>query len=230
MRALLVAVVVGVSAGGAPSSAPVTVVLRTGERVQGQFEGASKDEVRVRVASQTLKLKTSDVARVLFVDKPAALAGPDANAELLDALRALGSVTELGVSYNDYRPRLADAKVKADRLRAGGRVRDDVWQRASRAMTFYVAAQDLWGAAIQETVAAGFESLPALKACKAWQAAAKERDDIRKLTMKLERAVPDSDLQKLRTVELAKAAPTYLFACARAETAEAAKLLAPISP
>jgi hypothetical protein len=94
-----------------------TVELKTGERVDGAFRQASAAGVVIEVAGQTMTIPLEKVQAIYFgAAKPtSALKVPTASAEALDALRGLRSVTDSGVSFRDYAPRVLDAKVKVDR-------------------------------------------------------------------------------------------------------------------
>ena len=63
-------------------------------------------------------------------------------ADALDSLRALKSVTEVGVNYPDYKSRVLDAKIKVDKYLATPE-KDDAAQRAKikSAMQLYVLAE-----------------------------------------------------------------------------------------
>src|SRR5580704_13046217 len=93
-----------------------TVELKTGERLDGAFRQAGAGGVVIEIAGQSMTIPLAKVQAIYFGAPPkASAAGSSPYLEALDALRGLRSITEAGVSYRDYAPRVLDAKIKIDR-------------------------------------------------------------------------------------------------------------------
>jgi hypothetical protein len=134
-----------------------TVELKTGERLDGTFRQASAAGVVMVIAGQAMTIPLGKVQAIYFgAQKPtSASTSPPPFAEALDALRALRSVTESGVTFRDYAPRVLDAKVKVDRCQnssAAGTVPVRV------AMREYELASRAWSARL----AIGFSGTDAM--------------------------------------------------------------------
>jgi len=99
-----------------PASLQADVLeLKDGQKLEGQFAGGSKDEVRFQVGSQTLRLPIAEVSRITM-----GITGqndfPKAAREVLRHLKALASVAEGGTTYQNYSPRVEDLKIKIDQF------------------------------------------------------------------------------------------------------------------
>jgi hypothetical protein len=69
--------------------------------------------------------------------------------EALSALKALASVTSVGVTYQEYMRRLGDAKIKIDEV--SEQIRDPETRTAvATAMSFYEGTGNVWNAKIQK--------------------------------------------------------------------------------
>jgi hypothetical protein len=134
----------------------VTVNLKTGAPVTGQFVQADPLSIQIEVAGNLLKIKIDDVVSVVFapelVPKQAveAVAPPkdeDAN-RALRALRKLAGATEIGISFQEYGSRLIDVKNEVDdassRIPAG-----DLKNELSLAMEAYADAGQAWNQMIR---------------------------------------------------------------------------------
>src|SRR5215471_5478686 len=78
--------------------------------------------------------------------------------DALDALRALKSVTEMGVSYRDFLPRVADAKIKVDRyLESPANDEAALRGKIKVAMRLYVLSTVAWSNKIQVNEDYGFQ-------------------------------------------------------------------------
>lgn len=93
--------------------------------------------------------------------------------DALDALRGLKSITEVGVSYRDYMPRVLDAKIKVDKYLAGAAKDDPTAKRVTTIMQMYIIAAKGWGADItkdygaQQKAAESVAGNPEIMACPA---------------------------------------------------------------
>src|SRR5262249_891418 len=91
-----------------------TVELKTGEHLEGAFRQPTTSSITIAVAGQPLATPLEKVRAIYFGAGAVAAGGPAPRQEALDALKALQSVTQSGISYRDYAPRVLDAKVKVD--------------------------------------------------------------------------------------------------------------------
>jgi hypothetical protein len=81
------------------------IQLKNGQKIEGNFVGASAKEIRIEVASQILKLKLEDVSYIVFdkstpdqmLEKKSSSFESDAKVALR-SLKAITSVVEGGVS------------------------------------------------------------------------------------------------------------------------------------
>jgi len=87
--------------------------LKSGQKVEGQFVGGSREEIRFQVGSQALKFPIAEVTKITIGS-----AGQEdfykAAKEALRQLKALASITEGGTTYQNYSTRVEDAKIKID--------------------------------------------------------------------------------------------------------------------
>lgn len=89
--------------------------LKSGQKLEGQYAGGSKEEVRFQVGSQTLKFRLAEVSRITI-----GTSGQEdflkAAKEALRQLKGLASAVEGGIAYRDYAPRVTDARIKVDQF------------------------------------------------------------------------------------------------------------------
>ncbi len=120
--------------------------LKNGERLEGTFKQAdSAGGVLIEVGGQPIMMPMAKVRALYFGAAPKAEAPkPSAAREALDALKALNSVTTVGVAYREYASRVLDAKVQVDRYL---RVNDESAAKPaiSVAMRYYEVASQVWG-------------------------------------------------------------------------------------
>jgi hypothetical protein len=133
-----------------------TIELKTGERLDGSFRQASAIGVVFEVADQAMTIPLAKVQAIYFgTEKPAAIStGPKPYAEALEALRALRSVTESGVTFRDYAPRVLDAKVKVDRYLASSADTTPARGAIDAAMRAHQVAAKAWSANISNNALA----------------------------------------------------------------------------
>jgi hypothetical protein len=62
----------------------------------------------------------------------------------VNAVKALQSVTRVGITYNEYQPRLADATIQLDRYRSHPQRDAEVVRVLERAVAYYVIANRAW--------------------------------------------------------------------------------------
>jgi len=200
-----------------------SVELKTGERIEGTFKQATVDRgIVIEVAGQPITIPLEKVKAIYFGTAPSA--SPTASTptqEALDALRALRSVTENGISRRDYTPRLLDTKVKVDRYLASA-AKDPARNAMALTMRFYQLASEAWEESVS-AVHAGEVIVgdPVLSACAA----------LNKAGPLIQSRTPLPAEEKLKNPVLVGifvgTHPQVLWACASEQLAEAERLLAP---
>lgn len=99
---------------------PVTINLKQGAPVNGNFIQADADTIQVDVAGNRLRIKVDDVTNISFAADANAQSpqAPARAAENIDgalrALRKLAGATEVGVNYQQYSALVIDAKAAVD--------------------------------------------------------------------------------------------------------------------
>jgi hypothetical protein len=211
-----------------------TIELRSGERVEGAFRQATTAGVVIEVAGQAVTIPLDKVQAIYFGSaKPSSPSQPAPSQEALDALKGLRSVTESGISYRDYAPRVLDAKVKVDRYLSSQRNDSIDFRKAiGLAMREYELASQAWSLAASSSAESFAVSLavgkrldedPEISKCPSVrQFVDQNRSQIRSQT-KI-RVNPDQVAGILG--QLLGSRPATLWACASAQVAEAERLLA----
>lgn len=98
----------------------VTINLKRGAPVNGNFIQADADTIQVDVAGNRLRIKVDDVTSISFaadanVQVPQAATRTNENVDqALRALRKLAGATEVGVNYQQYSALVIDAKAAVD--------------------------------------------------------------------------------------------------------------------
>jgi len=119
--------------------------LRSGQKLEGQYAGGSRDEIRFQVGSQTLRFPITEVAKIA-IGTARQEDFRRAGREALRQLKALASAVEGGITYHDYAPRVTDAKIKVDQFL-------DEWrpsphplfnEHIADSLGFYLAASTAW--------------------------------------------------------------------------------------
>jgi len=132
------------------------IQLKNGQMVEGEFIGASPKEVSIKIASQTLKFKITEISQILF-DKSATSAvvpGDDSfktgAKSALRALSSLESVVESGVSYGEYSKRVLDAKIIIDEFIGENKdlSKQEFNEILADTIGYYSAASSAWNAKI----------------------------------------------------------------------------------
>jgi hypothetical protein len=130
-----------------------TVELKTGERLDGIFRQAGAAGVVIETAGQAITIPLDKIQAIYFgaAVRVRTDAGPTPFQDALDALKALRSVTESGVTYRDYTPRVLDTKVKVDRyLNSAGDTEGQQVAAIRLAMRAYELASRTWTANIKD--------------------------------------------------------------------------------
>lgn len=122
-----------------------TIEMKSGERVDGAFKHASAAGAVIEVAGQAITIPLEKVKAIYFgaAERPAPPAGEFDGA--LDALKALQSATETGISFRDYTQLVLDARIKVDRSLRSASNTDDFRRKAVQiAIGEYELARDVW--------------------------------------------------------------------------------------
>lgn len=134
----------------------VTVNLKNGPPVTGQFIQADPATIQIEVAGNLLKIKVDDVASLVFAPDFLPKLTVEASAPPQDegatrawrALRKLAGATEVGINFQEYGSRLIDVKNEVDdatsRMPAG-----DLKLELNLAMEAYVDAGQAWNQMIR---------------------------------------------------------------------------------
>lgn len=132
--------------------AAAVLMLKNGQKVEGSFLSASQSEIHIQVGSQKLTFAITEVAQLVFGPVAVSSSGStgdsfaSATKDVLRQMKALESVVETGVTYQDYLRRCGDLKSVVDAFLddyAGSRV-PLFNQNIRDAMGYFGAAADAW--------------------------------------------------------------------------------------
>ena len=136
-----------------------TVELKTGERLEGTFKQANAAGVVIEVGGQALNMPLAKVRAIYFGAAPSAQGTGSQTSGVrgaLQALKALQSITNIGVNYRDYSTRVADTKVKVDQFVQSPQQKDVQGRKPIRlAMRYYELAAQAWGTKFTSESAGG---------------------------------------------------------------------------
>jgi hypothetical protein len=212
-----------------------TVELKTGERLEGTFRQASASGVLIEVGGQPITLPLEKVHAIYFgAGKISSVVGPAPSQEAVDALKALRSVTESGISYRDYASRVLDAKVKVDRYLSSA-ANDGAALRSGigLAMREYELASQAWSTAISTSVGTlavatsvgrTLDGDPEISKCPAIRQWIDQTNQTAARSRVTRNNSPDQRAAMIGL--LAGQRPALLWTCASAHVAEAERLLA----
>jgi hypothetical protein len=94
-----------------------TIELKTAEHIEGIFKQATSTGAVIEVGGQSITVPLEKVRAIYFGSVPArTVSGPALSELAMDSLKALRSVTESGISYRDYAPRVLDTRVRVDNM------------------------------------------------------------------------------------------------------------------
>lgn len=133
-----------------PVSAYADVLeLRNGQKLEGQYAGGSKGEVRFEVGSQTLKFPIAEIS-MISLGAADQKAFERAAKEVLLQLKALDSVVDGGVTYRDYVKRVSDTKIKVDQFLEEQKPSPipEFNNNIADALQYYVTASHMWEAKV----------------------------------------------------------------------------------
>jgi hypothetical protein len=126
-----------------------TIELTTGEKVNGKFKQATDSGAVIELGGQALTFPLSKVRAIYLGEAPVTTqVGRSQYEEALDALQSLRSVTNSGISYRDYAPRVLDARVKVDKYLALPNQPEKKQSSIKTAMQYYELAGAAWGGEI----------------------------------------------------------------------------------
>ena len=89
--------------------------LKTGQRIEGTLKSVTLSDVVLDVAGQSLTLPREKVAAIYFGEPPKNVVGNPLH-DALRVLKGLQSATTAGVNYQNYAPRVTDAKIQVDQM------------------------------------------------------------------------------------------------------------------
>jgi hypothetical protein len=199
-----------------------TIELKTGERIEGTFKQATSAGAVIEVGGQSITIPLEKVQAIHFGAVPArTVAGPALSELAIDALKALRSVTESGISYRDYAPRVLDTRVKVDKYLSSPANDAKALQKAiETAMREYELAGQSWN---RQGDLSRWSNLDPdlLKTCPAVGKVAENM----KLATSFQVLGMVEEAEKRVTVD-GQSAPVALWKCASAQVAEAERSLA----
>jgi hypothetical protein len=126
------------------------VELTTGERIEGKDVQLGPEGASVEVGGQKLQFERSKVRGVYIGTPPQApLPRVGLASEAVQTLKGLQSVTTAGINYQNYAPRVLEAKVRIDEyLRQNQGDRPDLRLAIERSIGYYVLASSAWNASV----------------------------------------------------------------------------------
>lgn len=130
-----------------------TIELKTGERIEGTFKQATSAGAVIEIAGQSITIPLEKVQAIYFGAVPARqpVVGSGPADDAMDALKALQSVIDSGITYGDYSQyrdysqRVLDARVRVDRyLSSQGSGGTELRRAIRAAMLEYELASQSW--------------------------------------------------------------------------------------
>jgi hypothetical protein len=110
----------------------------------------------------------SPVAPVRGDPKPPPSGGDQQQeSEAVEALRALQADTKVGLTYEEYSPRVREARVVVDSYIRDGAGDERIKEEVRRAMALYLLASSAWNARNSKKYEGSLADAPALKYCPA---------------------------------------------------------------
>jgi hypothetical protein len=198
-----------------------STLLKTGERIDGIFKQATSAGAVIEVGGQTITIPLGKLQAIYFGAVPARqpVVGPGPVDDAMDALKALRSVTDSGISYREYAPRVLDAKIRIDRYLSSP-TKDPARNAIGLGMRFYQLASEAWEMGVLAVdVGKVIVGDPSLAACTALKKVAPSIES--RNAMPAEEKLKDPVLVGMYLGQH----PTVLWACASEQVAEAERLL-----
>ena len=194
-----------------------TLQMKSGQKVEGEYLDGSSTEVRIKVGSHTLKFKISEIAAIIFDESSVSQDEfTKAAKDVLRSLKGLAAVAEAGVTYNDYSPRVSNAKIKVNEFLEEYKdaPMPEFSQHVIDAIDYYVAASTAWNAKI--TKSASIPILDPFRKCKALADALKD---------KLRNFPGDEHDPVFESIYYSNHSMPYLWYCAKDKISQAESLL-----
>jgi hypothetical protein len=130
-----------------PQGRAATVNVIKGEPIKGQFVKADDKTVTLEQGAATISIKLEEITSIVFdaaaAEAPKEDKGLNAARSAIKSLRRLASATEVGISYVNYSPLLAEVKTEVDSLLPdipSGDLRGDI----ATALKEYTVAGTVW--------------------------------------------------------------------------------------
>jgi len=134
------------------------VELKTGERLEGTFKQANAAGVVIEVGGQAINMPLAKVRAIYLGPAPQATVRKSSSAlDALEVLKTLQSVTQVGVTYRNYLPRVADTKTAVAKFLATPQQKGTnfaIKHNIELAMRYYELAAHAWTAKINTDLAA----------------------------------------------------------------------------
>lgn len=215
------------------------VELKSGERIEGRFKQATSAGVVIEVGGRPITMPLEKVRAIYFGGAPDPTTSVQASPahDALMALKALQSVTTVGVNYGDYASRVLDTKVKVDQFLQSPKGSSGPGTDAIRiAMRYYEIASQAWSGHLTQgfpkEVGRILEEDEEINACPAIKALVQRKDDFYQKNpsqyrgTRNGRPLPDPDPRHFGFLaELAGQQPAILWRCGSDRMAEAEGLL-----
>lgn len=149
------------------------VELKTGQRVEGTFEGANESAVRIEIGGQTVSFNREQVRAIYFGSAPTPSAGsPAAPSPVTQAIQALKDFDAMKgrLSLTEYQQRLQELQAVVNR---GEAVDSPARDHLTKAKRFYGIATEFWKLAVRGAgTSVGEKSMN--ETHKVWDQAAEE--------------------------------------------------------
>lgn len=231
LKALSIFIVVVTSVLFSSSQSTAAILqMKKGQKVEGEYIGGSKNEVHIAVGSQILKFNVEEIDAIIF-NASTNLSFQNspkddfskAAREVLRVLKGLAAVTEAGVNYEKYSPRVLDAAVKINEfIEEHKDFNPEFKQHISDALGYYNAASSAWNATITQSESRfNVESDPYLKKCKTLYNMVQTAHD----ELKKGGHLKGDGLLRMTVHAGSSAGLSALWSCAKSEIDEAEALL-----
>jgi hypothetical protein len=122
------------------------IELTNGQRVEGSLSQVLDGKVTIEIGGQAITFEQQKVRAIYFGSSaPTTTQTPSLAREAIQALKAVQSITTSGVNYQQYAPRVLDAKIVTDRYLQSPESGDqDTRTAVAGAMRFYEFVARAW--------------------------------------------------------------------------------------
>lgn len=167
MKAVATAALLLLAVCCARSASADVVELRSGERVEGRFKGADDAAVRIEVDGRLVTFPPAAVRAIYYGPPPASRAEPIAERhDALGALAAVRSIARPGVAYQDYAPRVAEARRLVESYLRKEDGAPALKGAIAESLHYYALAGTAWSAGLGRGNYAAVGTDPALARCE----------------------------------------------------------------